>query len=75
MRKNKEKQVALRGDQLLCSGDIVHVMDEGSPTRCRVLACLATESGSCLASLEILEGPKKGIRLDTSLVAGLKKQE
>ncbi|MFH0959089.1 MAG: hypothetical protein V1897_10345 [Pseudomonadota bacterium] len=75
MRKPKEKQVVLRGDQLLSSGDIVHVMDDGIPTKCRVLSCLGTEQGSCLASLEILEGPKKGVRLDTSLVAGCRKED
>ena len=75
MRKPKEKQISLRGDQLLRRGDIVHVMDDGNPTKCRVLSCLGTESGSCLASLEILEGPKKGTRMDTTLVAGAVKQE
>ncbi len=69
MRKPKQKQVNLRADQLLCSGDIITVMDEGSPTRCKVLSCLGTNDGLCFASLEILEGPKKGSKLDTSLVA------
>ena len=75
MRKPKEKQISLRGDQLLRGGDIVHVMDDGNPTKCRVLSCLGIGSGSCLASLEILEGPKKGTRMDTTLVAGAIKQE
>ena len=75
MRKPKEKEISLRGDQLLCRGDVVYVMDEGIPTKCRVLSCLGTERGSCLAGLEILEGPKKGIRMETTLVAGDKKPE
>ncbi|MCX5872264.1 MAG: hypothetical protein NTY51_03380 [Deltaproteobacteria bacterium] len=75
MRKPKAKQVSLRADQLLCAGDIVTVMDDGSPTSCKVLSCLGTNDGSCFASLEILEGPKKGSKLETSLVAREQKTE
>jgi len=75
MRKPKQKQVNLRANQLLCYGDVITVMDEGSPTRCKVLSCLGTNDGSCFASLEILEGPKKGSKLDTSLVAKEQKSE
>jgi hypothetical protein len=69
MRRPKEKDVVLRGDQLLCRGDIITLMDEGAPTKCKVLSCLGTDSGSCIASMEYIEGPKKGKRLETSLVA------
>lgn len=75
MRKPKAKQVSLRADQLLCAGDIITVMDEGSATRCKVLSCLGTNDGSCFASLEILEGPKKGGKIETSLVVREQKQE
>ena len=68
MRKPKQRQVSLRADQLLCAGDIITVMDDGHPTKCRVLSCLGTDDGSCFAGLEILEGPKKGNRIQTSLV-------
>ena len=75
MRKPKPRQVSLRADQLLRSGDIITVMDDGSPTMCKVLSCLGTNDGSCFASLEILEGPKKGSKLETLLVAGKQKKE
>jgi len=69
MRRPKEKEVVLRGDQLLRCGDIITLMDEGTPTKCKVLSCLGTGSGSCVAGVEFIEGPKKGKRLETSLVA------
>ena len=69
MRRPKEKEVLLRGDQLLCRGDIITLMDEGTPTRCKILSCLGANNGSCLARVEFIEGPKKGKRLETSLVA------
>ena len=75
MRKPKTKEVSLRADQLLRSGDIITVMDDGFPTICKVLSCLGTNDGSCFASLEILEGPRKGIRLETSLVPGKQAKE
>ncbi len=75
MRKPKTKEISLRADQLLRSGDTITVMDDGSPTICKVLSCLGTNDGSCFASLEILEGPRKGIRLETSLIAGKQAKE
>ncbi|MGC8659579.1 MAG: hypothetical protein ACP5U1_10945 [Desulfomonilaceae bacterium] len=69
MRKPKQKQVSLRGDQLMSAGDIITLMDEGIPIKCKVISCLGANDGSCFANLEILEGPRKGNRIQTSLVA------
>jgi len=66
-RKPKTREVTLRGSQLLARGDIIHVMDQGRLTKCRVLSCLAHEEGSCMAALEILEGERKGQRIQTLL--------
>jgi hypothetical protein len=63
----RKREFALRGAQLLARGDIIHVMDKGQLLKCRVLSCLGTEDGSCLASLEILEEDRKGQRLETVL--------
>jgi hypothetical protein len=67
--KKKEK-VLMRGSQLIARGDIVRVMDKGSPIQCRVLSCLATADGACVAGLEILEGERKGERITATLRAG-----
>jgi hypothetical protein len=67
--KEKKYKSSLRGGQLLAAGDVIQVMDQGSLVKCRVLSCLATEGGACLASLEILEGDRKGERLQTTLRA------
>jgi hypothetical protein len=65
-RKKKEKCL-LRGSQLLARGDIIKVMDEGSPISCKVLSCLGNPDGSCVAGLEILEGERQGQRIQTTL--------
>ncbi|MGC8604777.1 MAG: hypothetical protein ACP5VS_14000 [Desulfomonilaceae bacterium] len=75
MRKPKQKKVNLRADQLLCAGDIITVIHEGTPTRCRVLSCLGTDDGSCFVNLEILEGAEKGNKMTTSLVGKEQKKE
>jgi hypothetical protein len=59
----------MSGGQLIASGDIIRVMDQGSPVQCRVLSCLATEDGACLASLEVLEGDRKGEKISATLRA------
>lgn len=69
LAKEKKYRSTVRGRQLLASGDIIQVMDEGTLVKCRVLSCLAVESGSCLAGLEILEGKRKGERIQTTLRA------
>ena len=60
----------MSGGQLIASGDIIKVMDQGSVVQCRVLSCLATEDGGCLAGLEILEGERKGEKISATLRAG-----
>jgi hypothetical protein len=67
--REKKYKSSLRGGQLLAPGDVIQVMDQGSLVKCRVLSCLALETGACLASLEILEGDRKGERLQTTLRA------
>ena len=59
----------MSGGQLIASGDTIKVMDQGSAVECRVLSCLATEDGACLASLEILEGDRKGEKISATLRA------
>lgn len=59
----------MSGGQLIASGDVIRVMDQGSVVECRVLSCLATEDGACLASLEILSGERKGEKISATLRA------
>jgi hypothetical protein len=66
----KKDKILMRGSQLIARGDIVRVMDQGSPVQCRVLSCLATADGACVASLEVLEGVLKGERITATLRAG-----
>mgnify|MGYP006900795999 FL=1 len=67
MRKPKNKQAMLSGAQLMSRGDIITMMDAGSPVKCLVLSCIGDNQGMCMATVEILEGPKKGERLTASL--------
>jgi hypothetical protein len=69
MPRNKEPGICMSGGQLIARGDVIKVMDQGSPVQCRVLSCLATEDGACLASLEILEGDHKGQKISATLRA------
>jgi hypothetical protein len=75
MPRKKKAEITMRGSQLLAAGDIIQVMDEGTPVKCRVLSCLGTDDGACLASLEILEGERKGDRIRTTLRPGPPEQE
>ncbi len=59
----------MSGGQLIASGDVIKVKDQGSLVQCRVLSCLATEDGACLANLEILEGERKGEKISATLRA------
>jgi hypothetical protein len=69
MPGKKKEKFTLKGGQLVARGDVVRVMDEGSLVSCRVISCLVAPDGSCHASIEILEGPKTGQRIDTTLKA------
>ena len=67
MPKNKEWTKTMRGAQLLAPGDVIRLMDQGAPVRCRVLSCLALEDGGCMASVEIVEGERTGEKIRTRL--------
>jgi hypothetical protein len=67
MARKKKREFVLRGGQLLARGDVIQVMDGNAPVTCKVLACLGTDDGGCLASLEIIDGERKGERIDTKL--------
>lgn len=67
MARKKDREIKLRGGQLLARGDVIHVMDRETPVKCLVRSCLAMEDGRCLASLEILEGERRGERMETVL--------
>lgn len=67
MPKKKEWTKTMEGGQLLAQGDVIQVMDKGVPVKCRVLSSLAVDDGSCLASLEILEGERTGEKISTKL--------
>jgi hypothetical protein len=73
MAREKKYRSTLRGGQLLTPGDVIQLMDQGSPVKCRVLSCLVSEGGACLASLEILEGERKGERIQATLRASEEK--
>lgn len=74
MAREKKYKSSLRGAQLLAPGDVIQVMDQGSPVKCRVLSCLAVEGGGCLAGLEILDGKRKGERIQTTIRASEERQ-
>jgi hypothetical protein len=69
MPRKKEKSVMMTGGQLLTHGDIIRIMDGGVLTKCKVLSCIAGPEGSCHAGLEILEGERKGERIQTTIKA------
>jgi hypothetical protein len=75
MPRKKKAVITMSGGQLLAAGDIIRVMDGGTPVECRVLSCLGSDDGACLASLEILEGERKGDRIQTTLRAAAPEQE
>ena len=70
MAKKREWTKATRGSQLITAGEVINLMDQGTMLKCRVLSCLAMEDGRCRASMEIIEGPRKGERLKSVLKAG-----
>jgi len=70
MARTKEPGICMSGGQLIAAGDLIKVMDRRSVVECRVLSCLATDDGACLASLEILEGERKGEKITATLRAG-----
>lgn len=69
MAREKKQKSTLSGGQLLAPGDVIQVMDRGSLVKCRVLSCLALDTGASLVNLEILEGERKGERIQAKLRA------
>lgn len=67
MRTPKKKQVMLQGSQLIARGDVITMMDDDAPVKCKVLSCIGDDDGKCFASLEILEGPRKGEKIAATL--------
>jgi|GEM_PF-1171621 len=57
----------VKGGMLITRGDVIQVMDQGTLTMCRVISCLTTGEEGCLATLEILEGTRKGQLIQTRL--------
>ncbi|AFM26436.1 hypothetical protein [Desulfomonile tiedjei] len=74
MARKKQSQTTVPGRSLLGRGDIITIMEKGSPLECKVLSCISAEDGACLANLEILEGERKGERISTKLRAGGEKK-
>ncbi|MBI5250407.1 MAG: hypothetical protein HY912_13015 [Desulfomonile tiedjei] len=70
MAKTKKEKTTIPGGSLLARGDMIKVMQQGSPVECKVLSCIALEDGSCLASLEVLEGERKGQKITSKLRLG-----
>lgn len=70
MARKTDRKTKIQGGQLLARGDIISVMEQGSPISCRVLSCLAAQRGRCFANLEILEGERKGERIEALLRIG-----
>ncbi len=72
MRKRKDRELSLTGGQLMARGDVITMLDGDTPVKCMVLSCVGNNEGSCLATVEFLEGPKKGSRISATLRAGEK---
>ncbi len=72
MAKRKKEKTTIPGASLLGRGDVIQVMEQGTPVKCRVLSSILLEDGSSLASLEVLEGEKKGQKITSKLRAGKK---
>lgn len=70
MAKRKDWTKTMRGTQLLAPGEVILLMDQGAPLKCRVLSCLAAEDGGCLASVEVVEGERQGEKIRAMLKAG-----
>jgi len=72
MTKRKKDKTTIPGASLLARGEIIQVMDQGVPVKCRVLSAVLAEDGSTLAGLEVLEGENKGRKITSKLRAGKK---
>lgn len=68
MARNKDT-IMIRGEQLVAAGDVIQTKDKDGIVTCKVLSCFAKPDGSIIANLEILEGPRKGEKIGTTLRA------
>lgn len=69
-RRSDKPKPEIKGGMLIQRGEVIQLMDQGSPVRCRVISCLAMKEGSCWATLEILEGDRSGVRIEARLRPG-----
>ena len=60
----------MRGAQLMAPGDVIQLVDKGQILKCRVLSCLATEDGCCLANVVVMEGERKDEKIQAKLTPG-----
>mgnify|MGYP006876617253 CR=1 FL=1 len=67
MRQPKKKHTMLPGSQLIARGDIITMMDDDVAVKCKVLSCIGGDQGKCFASVEILDGPRKGQKIGATL--------
>ncbi len=70
MARKKDWSNTMRGGQLLARGEVIQFMDSGTLLKCRVLSCLSVEDGRVMAILEVLEGERKGEKIEAALRAG-----
>jgi hypothetical protein len=70
MPPKKKEKVTLRGGQLLARGDVIRIKEQGTLIVCRVLSCITAGQESCHATLEVLEGERKGERINATLRPG-----
>jgi hypothetical protein len=62
-KKDKIWTKTMRRDQLVSPGDIIEIKEDQDLLKCRVLSCLAVEDGGCVASVVVLDGPRKGDKI------------
>ncbi len=67
MASEKKQKLRLAGNKLMERGEIIKIMDQGQLVECKVISCLIEDGDSCIASLEILTGDRKGERIQTKL--------
>lgn len=72
MAERKKEKLTIQGGELLARGDVIQLMDRGEAVKCRVLSVLTAQGGGCFTALEILEGDRKGERIEARLRAGEK---
>jgi hypothetical protein len=69
MSSRKKEKTTISGSCLLARGDVIQVMEQGTPVKCKVISSILAGDGACLATLEVIEGEKKGQRITSKLRA------